>query len=132
MPTERLPQYFSIQRDFFVCEGTPRTNESSFMLVFWFYLNLIVSRETIHKRENFTSCSTIYNLIYKWCGIVFLRTGFIEVSKVCTNADSPLLLINRNRIGYPFCQSDGIDKTSLQQLFNLCIHSRHFARVNRS
>ena len=48
-----------------------------FMLVFLFNLDLIISRETIHKWENFTSRANIYNLIYKWSGIVVLRIGFV-------------------------------------------------------
>ena len=73
-PLKGCPNIFQSKGHFIVCEGTLRTNEISFMLVFRFYLNLIVSRETIHKREHFTSRTSIYNLVYKWHGIVVLRT----------------------------------------------------------
>ena len=102
------------------------------MLVFRFDLDLIVARETIHKRKHLTSHTCIYDLVNKWCGVVVLRTGFIEVSKVSTNANSPLLFINRNRVGHPFNQSYGMYETSFQQLLNFCLHSRHFTRVHRS
>ena len=39
------PDIFQSKGHFLVREGTPRTNESSFMLVFEFYLNLIVSEK---------------------------------------------------------------------------------------
>ena len=119
-PLKGSPSIFQSKGHFLIRKCTPRANESSFMLVFRFYLNLIISGETIHKRKHLTSRTCIYDLVYKWCGIVVLRTCFIEVSKVCTDANSPLLLINRNRVGYPFSQSYGIDKTNLQQLFNFC------------
>ena len=105
------PDIFQTKGHFLVREGTPRTNESSFMLVFRFYLNLIVSEETIHKREHFTSHASIYNLVYKWRGIVVLRTGFVQISKVSTDVYGPFLFINRNRVGYPFRQSYGINET---------------------
>ena len=108
------PYIFQSKGHFSIRECTPRENKSSFMLVFRFYLDLIVAGETIHKREYLTTRTCIYDLINKRCRVVVLGTGFVKVSKVRTNTNSPLLLINRNRVGYPLCQSYGIDKTSLQ------------------
>ena len=126
------PCIFQSKGNFSIRKCTPRANESSFMLVFRFDLDLIVAGETIHKREHLTPRTCIYDLVNKWCGVIVLRLGFIEVSKVCTNMNSPLLFINRNRVGHPFSQSYGIYKTSFQQLFNFCLHSRRFTRVHGS
>ena len=74
------PYIFQSKGHFSIRECTPRTNES-FMLVFRFDLDLIVDGETIHKREHLTPRTCIYDLVNKWCGVIVLRTGFIEVSK---------------------------------------------------
>ena len=76
-PLKGIPCIFQSKGNFLVREGTPRTYESCFMLVFWFNLDLIIYRETIHKRKDFTSRASINNLIYKWCGVVVLRKGFV-------------------------------------------------------
>ena len=76
-PLKGCPSIFQSKGHFIIREGTPRKNESCFMLVFWFYLNFIIFGETIHKRKDFTSHASINNLIYKWHGIVVLKTGFV-------------------------------------------------------
>ena len=67
------------------------------MLVFRFDLDLIVAGETIHKRKHFTPRTCIYDLVNEWCGVTVLRIGFIEVSKICTNANSPLLFYQQEQ-----------------------------------
>ena len=109
-----FPCIFQSKGHFSIRECTPRENKSSFMLVFWFDLDLIVARETIHKREYFTTRTCSYDLINKWCGVIVLRIGFVKVSKVRTNTTSPLLFINRDWVGHPLSQGNGIYKTCFQ------------------
>ena len=80
-PLKGIPNIFQSKGNFLVREGTPRTNESCFMLVFRFNLNLIISRETIHKRKEFTPRASINNLVYKWRGIVVLRKDLFKSMK---------------------------------------------------
>ena len=51
-PLKGCPNIFQSKGHFFVREGIPRENESGFMLVFRFYLNLIISGETINKKTS--------------------------------------------------------------------------------
>jgi len=40
--------------------------EGSLVLVFWMYLNLIVSSVGIHKTEELVACSCINYMVYVW------------------------------------------------------------------
>ena len=76
-PLKGFPNIFQSKGHFLVWKCTPRIDESCFMLVFQFNLDFIIFEETIHKRKDFTSCTSINNLIYKWRGVVVLSTGFV-------------------------------------------------------
>ena len=70
-------EIFQTEWHFLVHEGTPRTNKSRFMLVFWLDLDLIISEKSIHKRKYFATRTRINDLIYKGSGVVVLGTHFI-------------------------------------------------------
>ena len=69
---------------FFIGKGSPWENESSFVLIFLFYLNLIITREPIHEGEYITPNTIIDDLINKRCQVVFLWTSLIQISEVST------------------------------------------------
>ena len=68
------------------------------MLVLRFNLYLIISRKAVHKGKNLATHTLIQNLINKWCGEIFLRTGTIQIMKISTYVDRSLLLINQNGV----------------------------------
>ena len=104
---------FKVEGHILICKGTPRTNESSLMLVLGFNLYLIVSKKAIHIGKYLASCTLIQNLINKQCGEIVLRTGTIQITKISTYVDFSLLLINWNGVGNPLCQGNRIDKTNI-------------------
>jgi hypothetical protein len=53
-----------------------RIDKHSFMLVFFFYLNMIIARETIHEGKYFTSNTFINDLINEWGMIIMFRKPF--------------------------------------------------------
>ena len=89
---------FKAEGNLSICKGTPRTNESSLMLVLGFNLYLIVSGKAVHKGKNLATHALIQNLIDKWCGKVIFRTGTIQVTEISAYADRSFLLINRNEV----------------------------------
>ena len=123
---------FQSKWNFFVREGTPWTNKIHFMFFFHCNLDLIVLGKTIHKRKNFTTRTSINDLIYKRCGVIVLGTCLVQVMKICTYAYRPFFLINGNRIGYPFRQSNQVDETSFQQFFHFNLNDCHLTWVNKS
>ena len=76
-PLKGFPNIFQSKGHFLVREGTPRTNERCFMLVFRFNMNLIIPIETIHKRKDFSPYTSINDMINEGHGIVVLGTHFI-------------------------------------------------------
>ena len=94
------------KRNFLICKGSPRTNKCSLMLVLRFNLYLIIPKKAVHKGKNLASCTLIQNMINEWCGKVIFRTCPVQVSKVSSYSDGYLLLINQNRVGYPFSQGN--------------------------
>ena len=115
-----------------VRKSTPRTNESSLMLALGFDLNLIISRKSIHKGENFASYTLIQNLVNKWCGKIILRTGSIQISKISAYSDRPLLLFYWNGVWHPLCQWNVIDNTSFEKLLYIFLNRRLFPRIDCS
>ena len=81
-----------------ICKGTPRTNESSLMLVLGFNLYLIVFGKSIHKIKYLASHTLIQNLIDKWCGKMIFGIGTIQVTEISAYVDCSLLLINQNEV----------------------------------
>jgi hypothetical protein len=71
---------------------------------------LIIPGKSIHKGKDFTSGAFINYLVDEGCRVVFLWTSLIEIPIVNTDTDGPLFFGNRNKVGDPFYQRDGIDK----------------------
>ena len=88
--------------ELFIRKDAPRTDESSFMLVVFFYGNLVVSRESIHEGKRFASGTIVKNLINERCRIVVFWTSGVQIVIIDANSNSALFFINGNRIGNPF------------------------------
>jgi len=60
---ESGPSIFKAKRHFPISEGAPRANEGGLMLIFTLDMDLIISRESIHKGEYFISSAIVQDLI---------------------------------------------------------------------
>jgi hypothetical protein len=89
------------------------------MLVLGSDVNLIIAGETIHEREDFTSGTVINNLVDERGWKVVFWTGFVNIPIINTYTNTATFLIDRNRVGNPFCQSHGINKAGFEKFFNL-------------
>ena len=80
------------------------------------YLDFIIPRETIHEGEGFMSCKHIDNLVDEWGSVILLLKSFVKIVKIGTNTYGALFFHDRNRVGNPWCVSDGVDKPDLMKL----------------
>ena len=78
-----------------------RLTQCSFILIGGVNLNLIITRESIHKGESLVASTVVNNLIDERHWKVVFGTCLIEIAKVCANADSSLFFVNRYRVGNP-------------------------------
>lgn len=119
------------KRELFVRKDSPRTNESSFLLINGENVNLVISRKTDHKRKNLTLDTFVDDLIYKGSGIIIFRTCPIDSMIVNTNVDSSLFLSRRNNIENPIYQWDRINETNFKMFFNFSLYGSFLSRVHR-
>lgn len=95
-PLEIGPIIFKARRHFPIREGAPRLNEGGLMLIFKLDLDLIITRESIHKGEYFIPSAIIQDLINEWCRIVIFRTRFIQILKISRDSYFSFLLVHCN------------------------------------
>jgi hypothetical protein len=98
------------ERKFSIGKSTPRTNKSGFMLILGNNIDLIISRETIHEREYFTSGAVIDNLIDERGRKVVFWTSFVDIPIINAYTNGALFLVNRDKIGNLICESHWINK----------------------
>jgi hypothetical protein len=55
----------------------------------------------IHERQGLVTGAIIDNLVDKGCWKVVIGTSVIEIKEVCTNTDSALIFVDRDRVGDP-------------------------------
>jgi hypothetical protein len=84
-----------------ICKGAPRGSECGFVLIDWMNLDLVVARETIHEGQSLVTHAIIDNLVDEGRWKIVFWTSVIEVVKVCTDTDSALFFVNRDRVGDP-------------------------------
>jgi hypothetical protein len=82
-------------------ESAPRTNKSGLVLVRGYDIDLIISGETIHQREDLTSGKIVNDLVNEGGKKVVFRTSFVNFSIINAHADCALFLVNQNKIGNP-------------------------------
>ena len=83
-------------------KGSPWKNEYHFMLVGRKYLNLIVSRKSIHEREDDTSNKVVDNLFDMWSRKIVFRKIFVQVLEIDTDSNGALFFVHRDNVRYPF------------------------------
>lgn len=94
------------KRDLAIIKCAPRTDKGCFVLVFPLYMSFIIAREAIHEEKNFVAGTFINYLVNEWCWVVVLRTNFIKVSKISTDMNGALLLINGDWVINPLGQGN--------------------------
>jgi hypothetical protein len=82
-------------------KSTPRGSKCGFILIGGVNLNLIITRESVHKGESLVTGAVVNDLIDERHWKVFLGTCMIEIVKFCANADSALFFVNEYRVGNP-------------------------------
>jgi hypothetical protein len=84
-----------------ICKGASRGLECNFLLIDGVNLDLLVTKETVHEGQSLVACAIIDYLVDEGCWKVVFGTGVIEVMEVCTDMNSALFFINRDRVGDP-------------------------------
>jgi len=82
-------------------------------------INLVLSRETIHRSKFFTSGTLFDNLINKSGGMIVLRICLVHISKVYTQKNGPLIFANRYKVRKLLSQGDQVDEANFDHLLHL-------------
>jgi hypothetical protein len=82
-------------------QSTPWGNECGFILIDWVDLNLVITKETVHKGKSLVGGAVIDNLIDERRWEVVLWTCITEIAKVGANANGALFFVDRYRVGNP-------------------------------
>ena len=86
------------------------------LLVFWIYLDLIISGEAIHDGHPLeTACIVNYDFRDRERELIF-GTSSVQIAKVYTNLDLPVLLGDRNDIYHLIRMLFFPDKASVYKL----------------
>ena len=81
------------------------------MLISMKYVYFIVSRKSVHERENIVFGTIINDLIDIRGRIVVLRKFFVNIPIFDAYYNSTLLLVNWNNIGHTISQGNKINET---------------------
>lgn len=96
----------------------PRGGKGGLILVLWTNIHS-VPRETIHKGWKLMASTSIENLVDERYKVFFFRTGPIYITKISTDTDGALFIVNRDGIRYPGGIGNWVNELSLANLFNL-------------
>ena len=100
------------------------------MLLLGNNVDLIISRETIHEREDFTSGAIVDNLIDEGGRKVVFGTTFVDIPIINAYTNGALFLVNRDKIGNPVCESHRINKSGFKKFLDFKLDSSRFTWVN--
>jgi hypothetical protein len=118
------------ERKFPIGKSSPRTNESGFVLILRNNIDLIISGETIHQREDFTSSAIIDNLIDEGGRKVVFRTSFVNIPIINTYVDCALFLVNQDKIGNPVSEGHWVNKAGFEKFLDFKLNNSLFTWVN--
>jgi hypothetical protein len=118
------------ERKFSIGEISPRTNERGFVLILGNNIDLIISREIVHQREDFASSAIVNNMIDKGGRKVVFRTSFVDITIINAYTDCALFLIDRDNIGNPVSEGHQVNKVGFEKFLDFKINSSRFTWVN--
>ena len=93
------------------------------MLIGGKYIDLVISRKSIHEREDDTSSTFVGNLIDMQSQKIAFGTSFVQVSKIDADSNGALLFIDGDNNRYPFRQGYKINKPSFEKFLYLNFNS---------
>lgn len=96
-----------------VSESTPWGSKCGLVLILRAYLDLVVSRESIHQGEGYMADKRIHYLIDKRCQKIIFRTCTIQIMEIYTYVDGTLFFGDRDWVRDPRCVLDGEDEFGL-------------------
>jgi hypothetical protein len=93
------------------------------MLILRNNIDFIISEETIHKREYFTSDAIIENLIDEGGRKVVFGTSFVNIPIINAYVDCALFLVDRDKIGNPVSEGHRVNKAGFEKFFDFKFNS---------
>ena len=78
--------------------GAPLSDKRCLLPVLRSHHNLVITIESIHKRQHCMPCTTINQLVNMWERKIILGASLVEISKVHTNSNLAVLFGNRDDI----------------------------------
>jgi hypothetical protein len=94
-------------------------------------IDLIISRETIHQREDFTFGTIVDDLVDEGGRKVVFRTSFVNIPIINTHADCALLLVDWDEIENPISESHRVNKARFEKFLDFNLDSGRFTWVDR-
>ena len=81
--------------------GAPLSDKICLLPILRSHHNLVITRESIHKRQHCMPCRTINQHVNMWERKIILGAGLVEISKVHTNFNLAVPFRNRDDISQP-------------------------------
>lgn len=117
------PCILQAKRNYHLTKQTTISNKCHLLLIFWHHMDLIESREDIHKWEKLVAHSSIHQLINMNERIAIFQTSLVQIDEI--NAHSPLSdgLFYQDDIGQPLSVVDFSNKPTTSELVHLLYNS---------
>jgi hypothetical protein len=109
-PLKRSTNIFESKRHDAIRKGTPRVCKSSFVLIYWVDLNLIIARELIHKGQCLMANKIIDDLVDGRGWEFVFGTSMVEVVEVSVDANSSLFFVKKDEVGDPRSVRNGVNE----------------------
>jgi hypothetical protein len=119
-----------IERKFLIGKSASRKNKSSLMLIIGNNIDLIISRETIHQRKDFTSGTIVDNLIDEGGRKVVFRTSFVNIPIINAYVDCALFLVDWDKIGNPVSEGHRVNQVVCEKFLNFELDRSYFTWVD--
>ena len=89
---------FEAEGELFISKGAPGTDEGRLVLINRSNVNLVVTREAVHKRIYLAARTLINELINEWRGVVVLWASSINVAVINADTNGALFFVDRDDI----------------------------------
>jgi hypothetical protein len=94
-------------------------------------LDLIISRETIHEREDFTSGTIVDDLDDEGGRKVVFSTCFLNIPIINAHADCALFLVDQDKIRNPVSESHRVNKVGFEKFLESKLDGGFFTWVDQ-
>ena len=114
---------FCLEGHHYLIEISNGCSESNLLSIPRCHPNLIIATKPIHEREHGVSNSKIYLHDHIWQGEFILGARVVEIPKVDTTSDLPILFLDRYNIGQALWVLDQLDESYHKQLYTYIIYT---------